>query len=249
MPKSRLYPLQNAVHISRRPQNGNLIPILPFPPFRLTDTSLYKEIFSRLQQMGDPMLQPKQFLTLLWRFLGFFQAPFIRALHAALLILIFFQLFGGLMVSPHAYGLPLADSFILWGHGFSGILILLLGLLLIGISFRTNGLFHYFPYLLGEISQIRRDVMDSLHFKLVAPRAGGLANAVQGLGMGAMLLTALSGGGWILLRWQGLHINWLLDIHSLAAMMLALYFIGHGTMALLHFRLWLIKTGAAKKTA
>lgn len=185
-------------------------------------------------------------VALLWRFLGFFQKPFLRALHATVAVLILFQLFGGLGVSPHVYGLPFGESFVLWGHGLSGLLILTLSIVLVVVCFATNGLFHYFPYAFGDFSQIRRDLADTLHFRLVAPRAAGLANAVQGLGMCALLLTALSGASWLFFRWLGLFEGWLLGVHSFAATLLALYFIGHGGMALLHFRLWLRKTGSGR---
>lgn len=178
-------------------------------------------------------------LIMLWKFLGFFQDPFTRKLHAVLVVLITLQLLGGTMVSASMFGLPGMKALPLWGHATSGLLILLLSLVLTVNSLRERGIAHFFPYLFSDTAQLRRDIRDSLHLKVIGPRPGGLASSVQGLGLCALLLTACSGATWLVLRLSGVTpLFGLTDLHGTGAVLIAIYFAGHGSMALIHFTLW-----------
>lgn len=188
----------------------------------------------------------KQF-SLLWRFLGFFQKPFLRALHAVIVVLVFFQLLGGFSVSPLMSSEIFSSELPFWGHILTGLTILLLALTLAAYSLYTKGFRTFFPYMFGDIGQLRTDFAAILRFNLPAPRAGGLASSVQGLGLGALLLTALTGGLWFVLPLGGAAQSCLLQLHSLAALLLALYFAGHGGMGLQHFVAWQCKMRAPKK--
>lgn len=177
--------------------------------------------------------------TMLWKFLGFFQNPFTRRLHAIVALLIAMQLLGGNMVSSSMFGLPLEQALPLWGHVSSGLLILCLSLLLTVNGLRRKGFAHFFPYAFGNTKQLRQDIQESLRFKVIGPRPGGLASTVQGLGLCALLLTACSGATWLLLRLSGDEpLFWLTSLHGVAALLLTIYFAGHGTMALIHFIVW-----------
>lgn len=181
-------------------------------------------------------------ISLLWRFLGFFQKPLVRILHASIVVLVFMQLLGGQLVSPLMLSAPPVEGFPLYAHMTSGLVILFLACVLVFNSLRNHGLAHFFPYLFGNIKQLKLDLVDTLHLKVVAPRSGGLASSVQGLGLGVLLLTPLAGLFWLSLRLDGLPAWSAADMHSLAAALLAIYFAGHGCMALLHFVMWQRKT-------
>ena len=71
------------------------------------------------------------------------------------------------------------------------------------------------------------------------PRPKGLATAVQGLGLGALLLVVLSGLIWFILWRNGSSFAGLaLETHKNVTLLIELYLIGHGCMALLHFFVW-----------
>lgn len=186
--------------------------------------------------------------ALLWKFLGFFQSPFLRRLHALVVLLVILQ-----FCSSAGMHIGLATSFsaapltfmIDWYHMLAGLGTLCVALFMTIYSFSQRGVQRYFPYIWGNTELIVQDLRMSLRGELPAPRAGGLATTVQGLGFGALLLTAVSGAAWFALWRLGASAastEIALSIHKTVVTLLALYFAGHGGMALLHFIIWQRKT-------
>lgn len=172
---------------------------------------------------------------LLWRFMGFFQNPFLRVLHALVVLFVILQLCSSTLMRVT----PDGASWTTWYHMLEGMSLCVLGVILAAYSLGKHGLKYFFPYLWGDVEQIRKDLISSLHGQLVAPRPGGLATSVQGLGLGALLLTAFSGLTWFWLWRDGspaAH-GWRVA-HEWIAWLLIVYLIGHGGMALLHFFVW-----------
>ena len=126
---------------------------------------------------------------LLWRFMGFFQSPFLRVLHALVVLFVILQLCSSTLMRVT----PDGASWTAWYHMLEGMSLCVLGVIVAAYSLGKHGLKYFFPYLWGDVDQIRKDLIASLHGRLVAPRPGGLATSVQGLGLGALLLTAFSG--------------------------------------------------------
>ena len=171
----------------------------------------------------------------LWRFLGVFQSPFLRALHASVAVLVILQL-----VSSAGMRVGIQDaSGGGWYHMWGGATLCLLAVAQTAYSLGTHGLRYFFPYLWGDLEQLSKDVRQSLRFKMVPPRPKGLGAVVQGLGLGALLLTALSGLFWFWLWQTGSSAagdaRW---FHDAVSILIILYLIGHGSMALLHFIVW-----------
>lgn len=186
--------------------------------------------------------------ALMWKFLGFFQSPFLRFLHAFIVLLVILQICSSagmhIALEPEYSPMPLTFVFD-WYHILAGLGTLCAALCMAGYSFSQRGLHRYFPYLWGDTGQITNDLRMSLRGELPAPRPGGLATAVQGLGFGALLLTALSGAAWFALWTYGASAGSAeiaLNIHRTVVTLLLFYFFGHGGMALLHFILWQRKT-------
>ena len=126
-----------------------------------------------------------------------------------------------------------------WYHILSGLLVVILSLLLAADSLTKRGFHYFFPYLWGDTEQLKKDIQASLRFKMVPPRPKGLATAVQGLGLGALLLVVLSGLIWFILWRNGSSFAGLaLETHKNVTLLIELYLIGHGCMALLHFFVW-----------
>lgn len=186
--------------------------------------------------------------ALLWKFLGFFQPPFLRRVHALVVLLVILQVCSSAgmhtALAPSFSTAPLTFLFERY-HMLAGLSTLCVAIFMTGYCFSQRGLRRYFPYVWGETEQIKKDLLMSLKGQLPAPKAGGLATAVQGLGFGALLLTTLSGLLWFLLWTSGASVGSTeiaLSIHKIVVKLLILYFIGHGGMALLHFVLWQRKT-------
>ena len=168
-----------------------------------------------------------------WRFLGFFQPPALRLLHACVVSLV------ALQVLTRLAGLSMT-------HAILGLVLCMLGLGLIALALGTRGLRHYYPYLWGDMGQITKDVAAIRGGKLIiAPRPKGLACVVQGLGMGALAMSQIS-GLWLFRSWQmGEISHTAANLHGLFVLLLLAYALGHGGMALGHFFFW--KKTAAKK--
>ena len=182
-----------------------------------------------------------------WKFLGFFQPPFLRSLHALAAILVVLQFISSFIMSKNAPDGVFAYFSFLY-HIEMGIILLFISVFFIAYSFNLHGPRHFFPYLWGDVAQVKKDVKTTLRFKLAAPRSGGLAAAVQGLGLGALFLAAGSGAAWYAAVFlQAQSASGFLSFHKAIVILIALYFIGHGTMAILHF--FLFQKNIAKKAA
>jgi hypothetical protein len=165
-------------------------------------------------------------LALLWRFLGFFQSPLLRFLHAVVVILVLLQFLTKL------FGLNGA-------HLVLGLVLSFAGLLLVGCGLWKHGPRHYFPYLWGDTDQLAKDVAAIRGGKLIiAPRPKGLATVVQGLGMGALTMSLLTGLWWFRAWQYGDISHAAAAVHKVFVWLLLAYAAGHGGMALAHFAFW-----------
>lgn len=175
--------------------------------------------------------QPQRLRT----FLGLFQPPAVRLTHALIILFVLIQFASGPLMWVWAGG----ASWLGWLHMWSGASLVALTALLTVLSFRRYGIKYFFPYIWGDTAQLRHDLRETLRRKLVPPRPGGLGAAVQGLGLGALWLVAGSGLIWFALWQEGSEAApfWR-AAHDWLSLLVLLYFIGHGGMALLHFAEW-----------
>ena len=105
-------------------------------------------------------------------------------------------------------------------------------------SLKTRGLRHYFPYLWGDMDQLKKDLAQLRGGKrIIAPRAKGLATVVQGLGLGALSRTCSPASGCM---WPGPTAipPGAAAVHGIFVWLLLGYVLGHGGMALAHFFFW-----------
>ena len=103
-----------------------------------------------------------------------------------------------------------------------------------------RGLKYFFPSLWGDLAQLKADVQTLAARKLPEAAPGGLPAIVQGLGLGLLNVTLLSGLGWFLLVRDGS--GWAhsaIELHEALTSLVVVYVIGHGGMGLLHMALWL----------
>lgn len=171
----------------------------------------------------------------LWRFLGVFQSPGLRATHALVAGFCILQL-----ASSWWMGIDGSDaSLSAWYHMWGGATLCLLAVAQTAISLTKRGVRHFYPYLWGDTEQLAKDIRQTLRFKMVGPRPKGLGAVVQGLGLGALVLTAFSGLFWFWL-WQtgSTNADAARSFHDAVSILMILYLLGHGGMALMHLVVW-----------
>ena len=101
---------------------------------------------------------PRQSGQLLWQFLGFFQKPYLRFLHAIIAVLVILQILSSFamhMLSSGQINPALSSWLASWYHILSGLLVVILSLLLAADSLTKRGFHYFFPYLWGDTEQLK----------------------------------------------------------------------------------------------
>ena len=122
-----------------------------------------------------------------------------------------------------------------WLHLITGLFIIPIAIIFATVELRQHGFKYYFPYLSGEVAQLKNDINQLLKFKLPEPNAYGIAAIVQGLGLGALFLVLFSGLIWFV-SWNA-NMSWsryTKEIHEFLTGLIQAYIIGHGSMGILH---------------
>ncbi len=167
-------------------------------------------------------------VSLLWKFFGFFQTPFIRLWHVLAIFAVTAQCLKW-------FREPFFDT---W-HIELGLLLVPFVCIFLCVSFSRRGFRYFFPYLWGDIGQLRKDIEKISQGNIPAPRPGGLPGIIQGIGFICFFLTVFLGFIWYVL-WgssPSLSVDFL-HWHRYIAVALAIYAFGHGFMALCHFNIW-----------
>ena len=141
-------------------------------------------------------------------------------------------------------GIFLPSTFWVFPHGISGSLLALTILIhwIWSFCYKNKAMLkHQFPYSKELRKTIWEDLRNLLKFKIPPRgRSAGLPGMVEGLGILAITLMALTGPylfGNFLIHKNELSpsLNWLLDIHGFVANLVWVYWCGHVGMALLTF--------------
>ncbi len=180
----------------------------------------------------------KRLFKIFWDYLKNHQTPQIRIFHLVVMLLVILQVLNSSLLSFTKNG-AISASLIFylgtWCHILLGLVLIPLAVIFVLLCFREHGFRSFYPYLFGNFTQIKSDLNHLRQFKLPDPEVGGLADSVQGLGLGALLLALFFGGCWYL-AWSS-HLPLaknLRDLHGLFASLTQIYLFGHGTMALVH---------------
>jgi len=164
--------------------------------------------------------------------------PLIRNLHYLILFFVLLQIVISNFIEVTDEGLvshDVIEYYATWAHIGIGLSLLLLVIVFITVELSKHGFSYFYPYLSGDIAQLKLDISQLKLFKIPDLAPKGLAAIVQGLGLGAALLVVLSGTAWFIL--------WLLDsplnndikeIHQLLTGLIEAYVVAHGGMGLLH---------------
>ena len=177
-------------------------------------------------------------------FIHYFQVKFvrhIRYLHYAVMVIALTQLLlsNGMHIDKQGQirETVLAQAST-WGHIVFGSLFLLTIVLFSWVELRAHGLRYFYPYLWRQFDQIKADFQQLRQRRLPEANPQGLAACVQGLGLGAGLLVAISGSVWLTL-WLN-DSGWANDakgLHKTLTGLIEVYIVGHGLLGLLHIYL------------
>ena len=166
------------------------------------------------------------------------QTPTIRFFHIAILFLVLSQIIVSNFIDFNDNG-EISRNFIgfygTWIHIITGLLLVPLALLFTFIELKQRGFNFFFPYLSGDNEQLKADFNQLKKLQLPEPSDKGLAAAVQGLGLGALLLVVFSGLIWFIAWING--VSWAEDIQEIHGFLTGLvitYFFAHGFMGVLH---------------
>ncbi len=181
-------------------------------------------------------------IHIFWSYFRRFQPPLVRSLHILVLAMVLMQILSSNLIRFDAAGrVSDAPAFFLgsWAHFGGGLALVLIGLLFVAIEVARRGLPYFFPYLWGDFTQLKTDVNTLLARRLPEASPGSLAAVVQGLGLGALVLTLAAGLGWFFL-WQAGSgaAGSVLEIHEGLTGLVEAYVVGHGLLGLIHIYLW-----------
>jgi len=174
----------------------------------------------------------------IWEYLWDGQPFSVRFLHLVILCLVLNQIlvsnFMG-FANNNKISSKTLEHYCTWIHIVGGLTLIPLAAVFIVLELRVHGVKNFFPYLYGNFSQLKEDFQQLLQFKLPVPREYGVAAAVQGLGMGALILVLFSGSIWFF-AWVNAApwANTAKGIHKTLTGLVEIYVLGHGTMGVLH---------------
>ena len=182
----------------------------------------------------------------IWTYFGQSQSVFIRMLHIMVICLVVSQLITSNFVDIEDAG-RLRNSIYIdfgtWTHILPGLALVAIMTIFVLIELFQHGLKYFFPYLWGDLSRFRTDLKTLASRKLPEVAPGGLPAIVQGLGLGVLSLTLLSGLTWFLLVQAGSGLaHAVIELHETLTSLVVVYVIGHGGMGLLHIILWMRST-------
>lgn len=165
-------------------------------------------------------------------------APFFRGLHIAVAVLILLQIINSNFIEAERLNLSSIEGVITWIHIGSGFLLLFLGWILLIWMMSQRGFRWYYAWLMLDFSGIKRDIKLIRQLKLPEAAQGGIAAAIQGAGVLALILVASSGGIWFLaktlLSASSGTAEYYLGLHKFLTTFIEIYFYAHGAMGLLH---------------
>lgn len=181
-------------------------------------------------------------LNSIWKFFGIYQTRKIRVIHLLILLLVITQIVISNWMEIAKTGVIVDQGYqfyCTWLHIILGVSLFFLVLYFIINRMKNKGIHHFFPYLFGDLSQIKKDIKLLSNLKLPESSANGIATSVQGLGLGALFLVVSSGLIWLFLWLQNSPLaDEAKNIHKTLTGLIEIYIIGHGSMGLLHFILW-----------
>ena len=127
------------------------------------------------------------------------QTPKIRIFHIVVLLMVASQIVVSNFMGFTSTGEIKRNAVNFYGtltHICTGLTLLPIALIFTLLLIKEHGVRYFFPYIYGDLNQVKLDIKKLMNFKLPDPEAGGLSTIVEGLGLGALFLALLSGLTW-----------------------------------------------------
>lgn len=171
----------------------------------------------------------------LWNLLPHDYAPFFRILHIIVAFLILSQIINSNLTETEAIGEHSLEGVITWMHIISGLGLIICGFIMLSWMLTQRGFTYYFSWVGLDFSGIKQDIKTLTSFPLPDAHSGGIASTIQGFGVLALLIVALSGGLWFLLNTMQSNLaETVIHWHKFFTTFIEVYFYAHGAMGVLH---------------
>ncbi|MGV0087525.1 cytochrome b/b6 domain-containing protein (plasmid) [Rahnella aceris] len=168
-------------------------------------------------------------------------APFFRALHIIIALLILSQIINSNFIEEESLGGSGIEKVMTWVHVVSGFSLIFFGLVLLAWMLTQRGFRWYYAWLIMDFRGVAKDLSTLRKFRLPDAAQGSIAASIQGLGVVALLLVACSGGLWFVANsWLNASeemANYYLHLHKFLTTFIEIYFYAHGAMGILHMLL------------
>lgn len=166
------------------------------------------------------------------------QTPAVRFFHIAVLLLVISQILVSNLMEINdkgEIGHKAFEYYGTWAHIITGMVLAPLVLGFVVVELKRYGFGYFFPYLSGDVAQIKSDLAQLFKFQVPEPSPKGLAAVVQGLGMGALCLTLVAGLIWFYAWFNGMAFaNDAKEVHETLTGLVEAYVVGHGAIGVLH---------------
>lgn len=160
----------------------------------------------------------------------------IRGLWAHLHVLVVLCMGLLLLTSPWVLlGRELKYNGNVWNimHVYLGIVCALLGGLFLLKNIQQNKWRQYYPWLCGDVSQLKQDIVGLTRAKIPAAGGKGLFSVIEGIGLLLLLGTGLTGMGWYVCQGSAIALDWR-SYHQLFSQGFTGFVIVHLLLALSH---------------
>lgn len=122
--------------------------------------------------------------------------------------------------------MPGGAGFLDYAHVVVGALTLTLALPYALACLRGGRWRNHFPWLVGDVRPVARDVGGLLRGRLPSAEGGGLFAVIEGLLLAALLLVALTGAGWWFMQGSDAALAWR-EVHIVGARVLVGLIVAH----------------------
>jgi cytochrome b561 len=177
--------------------------------------------------------------------------PLVRYLHYSILVLVLLQIIISNFIEVSDKGVighSIIEYYSTWIHIGIGSLLVLLALVFSAVELSKHGFLYFYPYLSSDFSQLTKDLRALISFEMPESSPKGIVPIIQGLGLGALVLVALSGATWIILWAYDLSLaNDAKEVHKLLTGLIEAYVVGHASMGLIHVFITFKEQKAANK--
>lgn len=188
--------------------------------------------------------------TLLRNALPHQHSPFFRTLHIVVAVLVLAQIINSNLTEREALGMLSLTGIVTWLHIITGFGLIVCGFVMLYWMLTQRGFRYYYSWMIFDFQGFMADFRTLSQFRLPEAHSGGIAAAVQGLGVFSLLGVAACGGLWFFLNAlygpDAAMTNEVMHLHKFLTVFIETYFWAHGVMGIIHILIKLSTQGTRK---